>query len=92
MGMNKIGDYIPHVPLGLSHFPREITAVPLTWGRTMGPVVFENVNAKGGHFAAWECPEVLVGHLRTMFGKGGGAEGVVEGKNGYGVEKGRAKL
>ncbi|KAL8721464.1 MAG: hypothetical protein Q9225_001876 [Loekoesia sp. 1 TL-2023] len=84
--------YIPKVKLGLSHFPKELTVVPKTWGRTMGPVVFQSEKEKGGHFAAWECPEEFVADLRVMFGKGGGAEGVVEGKNGYGVEKGRARL
>ncbi|KAL8715114.1 MAG: hypothetical protein Q9220_001071 [cf. Caloplaca sp. 1 TL-2023] len=88
----KSETYIPTVPLGLSHFPKELTVVPRMYGRTMGPVVFEKERERGGHFAAWECPEDLVGDLRTMFGKDGGAEGVVEGKSGYGVEKGRAKL
>jgi hypothetical protein len=32
----------------------------------------------GGHFAAWEVPELLVGDLRKMFGKGGPAHGVVK--------------
>jgi len=36
-----------------------------------------------GHFAAWEVPELLVGDVREMFGKGGGAYGCVEGKSGY---------
>ncbi|KAL8756328.1 MAG: hypothetical protein Q9184_004537 [Pyrenodesmia sp. 2 TL-2023] len=84
--------YIPRVPLGLSHFPLELTVVPKTWARTMGPVVFESEKDHGGHFAAHECPDELVGDLRKMFGKGGGAAGVVEGKSGYGVEQGRAKL
>jgi len=35
------------------------------------------------HFAAFENPEELVGDLREMFGKTGGAFGVVEGKDGY---------
>lgn len=38
---------------------------------------------KGGHFAAWEVPEVLVGDLRKMFGRGGAAFGVVGGRNGF---------
>lgn len=86
--------WIPGVPLGLSHFPKELTVVPKLWGRTMGPVVFQSEKDQGGHFAAWECPEVLVGDLRVMFGRGGGAAGVVEGRDGYGVEVevGRAKL
>ena len=32
---------------------------------------------------ALERPEWLARDLRKMFGKGGGAAGVVEGKNGY---------
>ncbi|KAL8648184.1 MAG: hypothetical protein Q9210_005136 [Variospora velana] len=91
-GTARTTPYIPTVPLGISHFPRELTVMPKTWGRTMGPVVFESEKDHGGHFAAHECPEELVRDLRQMFGKGGGAEGVVEGKNGYGVEKVRAKL
>ena len=75
--------HIPRVKLGLSYFPRELSVVPKTWGRTMGPVVFEGVHERGGHFAAWERPEDLAGDLREMFGRGGGAEGVVKGKTGY---------
>ncbi|KAI4114132.1 MAG: hypothetical protein LQ338_008049 [Usnochroma carphineum] len=92
LGRERTFAYIAKVPLGLTHFPKELTVVPKTWGRTMGPVVFESEKDHGGHFAAWEHPEELVGDLRKMFDKGGGAEGVVEGQNGYGVEKARARL
>ena len=51
--------------------------------RTNANVVFEVEHDKGGHFAATEEPEVLVGDLRKMFGKGGPAFGVVDGKPGY---------
>ncbi|KAL8682113.1 MAG: hypothetical protein Q9186_001818 [Xanthomendoza sp. 1 TL-2023] len=91
-GRDRSESRIPGVKLGLTHFPKEITVVPKTYGRTMGPVVFESEKDKGGHFAAWECPEELVKDLREMFGNGGGAEGVVVGRRGYGVEKGRPKL
>ena len=37
----------------------------------------------GGHFSAYERPEAIVQDLREMFGKGGGAEGVVDGASGY---------
>ena len=85
-GMHRIRtqQWVPHVKLGLAHFPKEISVVPKTWGRTMGPVVFESENASGGHFAAHEKPECIARDLQQMFGKGGGAYGVVEGKNGYG--------
>lgn len=49
----------------------------------MGNVVFEADHDKGGHFAAYEVPELLVDDLRRMFGKGGVAYGVVDGRNGY---------
>ena len=35
------------------------------------------------HFYAYELPELLVRDVRAMFGKGGGAYGVVTGKDGY---------
>ena len=48
-----------------------------------GNLVFEAEHPIGGHFAAHERPEELVGDLRKMFGKHGPAFGVVRGKNGY---------
>lgn len=49
----------------------------------MGNVVFESQHTKGGHFAAYETAEPLAADLRKMFGRGGGAYGVVKGKDGY---------
>jgi hypothetical protein len=46
-------------------------------------VVFEAEHDSGGHFAAYEKPAELVGDLRKMFGRGGGAFGVVPGQDGY---------
>jgi hypothetical protein len=63
--------------------PKELGQVPKTWARTLGPVVFESDNDSGGHFYAHERPEYLARDLKTMFGKGGGAFGVVKGKSGY---------
>ncbi|KAJ3551798.1 hypothetical protein NM688_g4504 [Phlebia brevispora] len=71
------------VPLGLSFFPRELRITPKTWARTIGNVVFESEHTKGGHFAAFEVPEALVGDLRKMFGKGGKGYNAVKGKDGY---------
>jgi hypothetical protein len=70
-------------PLGLIDFPKEIMNAPRSWRKTMGPVVHEKICEKGGHFAAWERPNDLVESLQEMFGKGGGAYGVVEGKPGH---------
>ena len=43
------------------------------------------IKTYGGHFAAHEVPELLVGDPRKMFGKSGPAAsaGIVPGKNGY---------
>lgn len=45
--------------------------------------MFEVEHDSGGHFAAHEKPELLVGDLQKMFGKSGPAFGVVLGRNGY---------
>lgn len=63
--------WIPNVKLGMCHTPREITVVPLSWGKTLGPVVYQDQKERGGHFAAWEIPGEIVKDLRIMFGKGG---------------------
>ena len=78
--------YIPRVKLGLSSFPLDISVVPRTHGRTMGPIFYEKEYSKGGHFAAHEVPESIAGDMNAMFGKGGGAYGVVKGKDGYAKE------
>jgi hypothetical protein len=51
--------------------------------RSKGKIVFESEHKVGGHFAAYEQPEALVGDLRNMFGKSGPAAGVVPGCTGY---------
>jgi pimeloyl-ACP methyl ester carboxylesterase len=73
-------------PLGIAHFPKEMSSFPRLWYETMGRVVHQREYEVGGHFAAWEQPEMLVGDLREMFGRGGGAEGVIEGASGYDEE------
>lgn len=75
-GLGSIYNLVPSpptIPLGLSFFPREISRFPKAWTRKMCNVVFEADHQKGGHFAAYEVPELLVGDLRRMFGKGGPA-------------------
>ena len=73
--------YVPDVKIGRSHFPRDIHVLPKAWLEGQGEVVFERWHESGGHFAAWERPEELLEDLRERFGRGGGAEGVVTGKN-----------
>ncbi|KAJ7472945.1 Alpha/Beta hydrolase protein [Mycena galericulata] len=78
-----INDVLPTIPLGFSFFPKEIADLPRSWLRGTGNVVFEGEHTMGGHFAAHEVPELLVGDLRKMFGRGGPAHGVVPGHSGY---------
>jgi pimeloyl-ACP methyl ester carboxylesterase len=71
------------VPVGLSFFPKEIIQSPKALLRSKGRIVFESEHKVGGHFAAYEQPEALVGDLRNMFGRSGPAAGVVSGCPGY---------
>ncbi|KAF7310173.1 putative epoxide hydrolase [Mycena indigotica] len=73
----------PTIPFGTSHFPKELIVFPLSWAKFTGNLVFQQAHERGGHFAAWERPEELVADMRQMFGKGGSAFGVVNGKDGY---------
>jgi len=71
------------VPVGISFFPKELVASPRALLRAKARVVFESEHEAGGHFAAYEKPEALVGDLRKMFGRTGPAAGVVLGCTGY---------
>lgn len=79
----KAAAWLPGVKVGISYFPKEPVQMPRPWAKTMGPVVFQEDHEKGGHFAAWETPEAIVSDLRAMFGKNGGAYGVVKSRSGY---------
>lgn len=70
-------------PLGLAYFPKEVGNAPRAWTGTLGPVVRISESDRGGHFAAWERPDVIADDLEKMFGREGGAFGVVEGRSGY---------
>ena len=76
-------NYLP-CPLGIANFPKELSISPQLWHKTLGPVVHESVWDVGGHFSSWERPDAIVQDLRQMFGKGGGAEGVIKGATGFG--------
>ncbi|KAF1956157.1 alpha/beta-hydrolase [Byssothecium circinans] len=70
-GRERASGWIGGVKLGVAHFPKELSVVPRVWARTLGPLVYESDNDRGGHFAAWERPDVIAGDLVKMFGKGG---------------------
>lgn len=73
----------PGVRIGFSRFPRDLQVLPESWARSLGPTVFYRTHEIGGHFASIERPDEIVADVRDMFGKGGGAFGVVKGRSGY---------
>jgi pimeloyl-ACP methyl ester carboxylesterase len=56
------------IPVAVSVFPDEIYAAPRSWAEKAFPkLIHFNRLAKGGHFAAWEQPDVFTAELRTAF-------------------------
>jgi pimeloyl-ACP methyl ester carboxylesterase len=56
------------LPTGVSVFPDEIYSAPRTWAESAYPkLIHYNRLPKGGHFAAWEQPQMLSDELRTAF-------------------------
>jgi pimeloyl-ACP methyl ester carboxylesterase len=56
------------VPMGFTTFPGEIFAAPRSWVEAVYPsLTYFNEVDRGGHFAAWEEPELLSAELRTAF-------------------------
>jgi pimeloyl-ACP methyl ester carboxylesterase len=56
------------IPVAVSAFPDEIYAAPRSWAERAYPkLIHYNRLEKGGHFAAWEQPELFVSELRTAF-------------------------
>ena len=58
----------PTIPFGFTTFPGEIWRTPRSWVEASYPnVVYFNEVDKGGHFAAWEEPEVFSEEVRAAF-------------------------
>ena len=56
------------IPVAVSAFPDEIYAAPRSWAERAYPkLIHYNRLAKGGHFAAWEQPELFTEEMRTAF-------------------------
>jgi pimeloyl-ACP methyl ester carboxylesterase len=56
------------VPVGFTTFPGEIWAAPRSWVETIYPsLTYFNEVDKGGHFAAWEEPELFSSEVRAAF-------------------------
>jgi pimeloyl-ACP methyl ester carboxylesterase len=56
------------IPVAVSAFPDELYQAPRSWTERAYPkLIHYNKLTKGGHFAAWEQPEVFSAELRTAF-------------------------
>jgi pimeloyl-ACP methyl ester carboxylesterase len=56
------------VPVGFTTFPGEIWAAPRSWVEGVYPgVAYFNEVDRGGHFAAWEEPELFSAEVRAAF-------------------------
>jgi pimeloyl-ACP methyl ester carboxylesterase len=56
------------VPVGFTTFPGELWAAPRSWvGGSYGTLTYFNEVDKGGHFAAWEEPELFSEEVRAAF-------------------------
>jgi pimeloyl-ACP methyl ester carboxylesterase len=56
------------VPVGFTVFPGEIYRAPRSWVQAAYPTLsYFNEAAEGGHFAAWEQPQLFTDELRAAF-------------------------
>ncbi|MFM0506304.1 epoxide hydrolase family protein [Paraburkholderia sp. RL17-373-BIF-A] len=68
---NKLNFFAPKhvaIPVAVSVFPDEIYAAPQSWTAKAYPkLIHYNRLPKGGHFAAWEQPQVFSEEIRVSF-------------------------
>src|SRR5215207_4651511 len=58
----------PTIPFGFTTFPGEIWRTPRSWVEVSYPnVIYFHEVDKGGHFAAWEEPDLFAGEVRAAF-------------------------
>ncbi len=56
------------VPVGFTTFPGEIWATPRSWAEAVYPgLAYFNEVDRGGHFAAWEEPQLFTTEVRAAF-------------------------
>ncbi len=56
------------IPVAVSVFPDELYQAPKSWTERAYPkLIYYNKLDKGGHFAAWEQPELFTAELRAAF-------------------------
>jgi pimeloyl-ACP methyl ester carboxylesterase len=68
---NKFGFFAPKgvaIPVAVSAFPDEVCTVPRSWAKRAYPkLICNNKLDKGGHFAAWEQPQLFSQEVRAGF-------------------------
>ncbi|WP_192798230.1 epoxide hydrolase family protein [Brucella intermedia] len=68
---NKFAFFAPkgiNIPVAVSAFPDELYQAPESWAKQAFPsLIYYNRPAKGGHFAAWEQPQLFSEELRAAF-------------------------
>ncbi len=68
---NKLAFFDPKnvtIPVAVSAFPDELYQCPKSWAQKAYPkLIYYNKLDKGGHFAAWEQPELFTAELRAAF-------------------------
>ncbi|HYP68865.1 MAG TPA: epoxide hydrolase [Thiobacillaceae bacterium] len=68
---NKFAFFAPKsvtIPVAVSAFPDEVCTVPRSWAERAYPkLMYYNKLDKGGHFAAWEQPELFAAEVRAAF-------------------------
>ena len=58
------------LPVGVSVYPKEIFRASRRWAdKVMSDIIHWGELPRGGHFAAWEQPELYVGEIRACFAK-----------------------
>jgi pimeloyl-ACP methyl ester carboxylesterase len=68
---NKFAFFAPKhvtIPVAVSAFPDEVVQTPRSWAERAYPkLIYYNRLEKGGHFAAWEQPEIFANEIRAAF-------------------------
>ncbi|MGA3067516.1 MAG: epoxide hydrolase family protein [Tepidisphaeraceae bacterium] len=68
---NKLAFFAPKhvaIPVAVSAFPDELYQCPRSWAQQAFPkLIYYNKLDKGGHFAAWEQPQLFAQEMRSAF-------------------------
>lgn len=56
------------VPVAITNFPEEVYRAPESWARrAFSNLIYFNAADQGGHFAAWEHPQLFAREMRAAF-------------------------